>query len=95
MPIESGYGGELSWFNIEGHPTIVLWEISVRSPLECLKFSRAQEQLKISKMFRGVCLLGSEFRSGFVWFAHLRISDFVVISRCCEVPLTRKPFDSF
>ena len=48
------------WY--QGHPTIVFWEISVRSPLEWLKFSRAQEQLKISKMFRGDCLLGSEFR---------------------------------
>ena len=46
----------------QGHPTTVFWEISVRSPLEWLKFSRAQEQLKISKMFRGDCLLGSEFR---------------------------------
>ena len=40
----------------------VFWEIYVRSPLGWLKFSRAQEQRKISKMFRGDCLLGSEFR---------------------------------
>ena len=46
----------------QGHPTTVFGEISVRSPLEWLKFSRAQEQLKISKMFRGDCSLGSEFR---------------------------------
>ena len=46
----------------QGHPTTVFGEISVRSPLEWLKFSGAQEQLKISKMFRGDCLLGSEFR---------------------------------
>ena len=46
----------------QGHSTTVFWKISVRSPLEWLKFSRAQEQLKISKMFRGDCLLGSEFR---------------------------------
>ena len=46
----------------QGHPTTVFWEISVRSPLEWLKFSRAQEKLKISKMFRGDCLLRSEFR---------------------------------
>ena len=37
----------------QGHPTTVFGEISVRSPLEWLKFSGAQEQLKISKMFRG------------------------------------------
>ena len=47
---------------VQGHPTTVFWEISVRSPLEWLKFSGAQEQLKISKMFRGDCSLGSEFR---------------------------------
>ena len=47
---------------IQGHPTTVFGEISVRSPLEWLKFSGAQEQLKISKMFRGDCSLGSEFR---------------------------------
>ena len=47
---------------VRGHPTTVFWEISVRSSLECQKFSRAQEQLKISKMFCGGCLLGSEFR---------------------------------
>ena len=46
----------------QGHPTTVFGEISVRSPLEWLKFSGAQEQLKISKMFRGDCSLGSEFR---------------------------------
>ena len=46
----------------QGHPMTVFGEISVRSPLERLKFSGAQEQLKISKMFRGDCLLGSEFR---------------------------------
>ena len=55
-------------------------EISVRSPLEWLKFSGAPEQLKISKMFRGDCLLGSEFRDLCGLFT-LRISDFVVISR--------------
>ena len=48
--------------NYQGHPTTVFGEISVRSPLEWLKFSGAQEQLKISKMFRGDCSLGSEFR---------------------------------
>ena len=48
--------------NGQGHLTTVFWEISVRSPLERLKFSRAQKQLKISKMFRGDCLLRSEFR---------------------------------
>ena len=47
---------------LQGHPTTVFGEISVRSPLEWLKFSGAQEQLKISKMFRGDCSLGSEFR---------------------------------
>ena len=46
----------------QGHPTTVFGEISVRSPLEWLKFSGAQEQLKISKMFRGDCSLGSEFQ---------------------------------
>ena len=45
----------------QGHPTTVFGEISVRSPLEWLKFSGAQEQLKISKMFRGDCSLGAEF----------------------------------
>ena len=59
----------------QGHPTTVFWEISVRSPLECLKISRAQEQLKISKLFVGLRV------SGFVWLVHLRISDFLVISR--------------
>ena len=34
----------------QGHQTTVFWEISVRSPLEWLKYLRAQEQLKISKM---------------------------------------------
>ena len=48
--------------NGQGHPTTVFWEISVRSPVERLKFSRAQKQLKISKIFRGDCLLRSEFR---------------------------------
>ena len=48
--------------SIQGHPTTVFGEISVRSPLEWLKFSGAQEQLKISKMFHGDCSLGSEFR---------------------------------
>ena len=46
----------------QGHPTTVFGEISVRSPVEWLKFSGAQEQLKISKMFRGDCSLGAEFR---------------------------------
>ena len=46
----------------QGHPTTVYWEISVRNPLECLKFSRAQEQRKTSKNFCGDCLLGSGFR---------------------------------
>ena len=45
-----------------GHPTTVFGEISARSPLEWLKFLGAQEQLKISKTFRGDCSLGSEFR---------------------------------
>ena len=49
-------------FILQGHPTTVFGEISVRSPLEWLEFSGAQEQLKISKMFRGDCSLGSEFR---------------------------------
>ena len=49
-------------YMVQGHPTTVFWEISVRSPLEWLKFSGAQEQLKISKMFCGDCSLGSEFR---------------------------------
>ena len=40
----------------------VFWEISVRSPLGWLKFSRAQEQLKISKMFRCDYLFGAESR---------------------------------
>ena len=52
----------VAWNTLQGHPTTVFGEISVRSPLEWLKFSRAQEQLKISKMFRGDCSLGSEFR---------------------------------
>ena len=46
----------------QGHPTTVFGEISVRSPLEWLEFSGAQEQLKISKMFLGDCSFGSEFR---------------------------------
>ena len=46
----------------QGHPTTVFGEISVRSPLEWLEFSGAQEQLKISKMFHGDCSFGSEFR---------------------------------
>ena len=46
----------------QGHPAIVFGEISVRTPLEWLKFSGAQEKLKISKMFRGDCSLGAEFR---------------------------------
>ena len=75
MLIDSKYGcpkcdyisiidGYTIWYysTYQGHPTTVFGEISVRSPLEWLKFSGAQEQLKISKMFRGDCSLGSEFR---------------------------------
>ena len=36
---------------MQGHPTTVFGEISVRSPLEWLKFSGAQEQLKIIWMY--------------------------------------------
>ena len=64
----------------QGHPTTVFGEISVRSPLEWLKFSGAQEQLKISKMFRGDCSLGSRLQN---------LGYFSVLSSCSECFLTK------
>ena len=78
-PLNMSNAGDFSWC-WQGHPTTVFWEISVRSPLEWLKFSRAQEQLKISKIFRGDWLLGSEFRDLCGLFTY-EFRIFVVISR--------------